>query len=430
MSQPENVPAPKQDATAEREPKGYVLTYSLAMYGLMICIMMPALGGLSIRLQDINNGNLKAATAQLSIVTGCGAIFALFAQPLFGRLSDRTRGKFGMRRPWIIAGVVGAGLSVAGIGFAKNMTTLLVLWCLAQTFSNMAQAAETATLPDQVPENRRGIVSGIAGACSPLGMLTGSLLLAVFSQDAPRFVVPGIIDIIFGIIFALVLKDKVFSKDKELKPLSVKEFFGSFVFNPRKAPDLGWTWLSKFFVMFGSAAVGSYLTLFLAAKFGMKTSEQTKFNLYFNIVEIGMVIIVSVLGGKLSDQFGKRRPFVAASGIIIALGVLLIAFAPVFGHAVGLVAILVGGGVMGGGSGLFFAVDMALSTEVLPSTEDTAKDLGVLNIANTLPQSIAPFIANWIIAAVGGAGFTVWFCIGAVVAVAGGITVMKVKSVE
>ena len=427
-SEPQSLQPEK--STTKREPRGFIATYSIALYGITICIMMPALGGLSIRLQDINHGNLATATAQLSIVSGIGVLFALFSQPLFGRLSDRTSGKIGMRRPWIFIGVIGAGVTVSCIGIAPNMMTLLILWCLAQTFSNMAQATITATLPDQVPTNRRGIVSGVSGACSPLGMLTGAALLAVFSNDIARFMIPGILSILLGLVFVFTLKDRTLEDKQNLPPLSVKEFLGSFVFNPRKDPDLVWDLLSKAFIMFGYASVGTYLTLFLAAKYGMNTNEQTKFNLYANIASISLMVVISILGGRLSDQLKRRRIFVAVSGFIIAAGTVLLAFSPLFGHDAGLVLIIIAEGIIGAGGGLFFAVDMAMCTEVLPNSDDTAKDLGVLNIANTLPNSIAPFMANGVIAAVGSAGFTVWFCIGAAVAVLGGVTVTKVKGVK
>ena len=38
------------------------------------------------------------------------------------------------------------------------------------------------------------------------------------------------------------------------------------------------------------------------------------------------------------------------------------------------------------GFGVYMAVDLALVADVLPDTDDTAKDLGVLNIAGALPS--------------------------------------------
>ena len=41
----------------------------------------------------------------------------------------------------------------------------------------------------------------------------------------------------------------------------------------------------------------------------------------------------------------------------------------------------------------FSAVDIALVTQVLPSQRHAGKDLGVINLANTLPQALAPALA-------------------------------------
>lgn len=44
-----------------------------------------------------------------------------------------------------------------------------------------------------------------------------------------------------------------------------------------------------------------------------------------------------------------------------------------------------------------WAVDVAIITLVLPSAEGRAKDMGIANIANTLPQALAPVIAGAIL---------------------------------
>ena len=50
--------------------------------------------------------------------------------------------------------------------------------------------------------------------------------------------------------------------------------------------------------------------------------------------------------------------------------------------------------VMGCAYGIYTAVDFALITEVLPTAVDRGKDLGVINIANALPQVFAPVLAG------------------------------------
>ena len=59
---------------------------------------------------------------------------------------------------------------------------------------------------------------------------------------------------------------------------------------------------------------------------------------------------------------------------------------------------------MGCSYGIYTSVDFALITEVLPGAEDRAKDLGVINIANALPQVLAPVLAGVLLAVVEASG--------------------------
>jgi len=415
-----------------REPRGYTPRYALASFGLFLAILAPVLGGLSVKIQSLVG--LADAPAQLGLVSGVGALFALISQPLAGRLSDRTTSRFGMRKPWIIVGVVLTFVALVVVGIAPNIPVLLIAWCGAQLFSNFAQAAETATIPDQVPEHRRGVVSGLIGAASPLAILVGAVGLSFLPTDALRASVPAFIGLVFGLLFAFMLKDRVLTK----KPgkFDLKEFFGSFVFNPRTHRNLGWAWLTKAMIMFGYASIASYLTLFLAADFGMtKPAEQLQFNLYANLVSVFFMVLFSIVGGRMSDRIGRRRAFVATGGVVLGFGVVVLGVAPLLGIGGGLVLILIAEAFIGAGAGLFFAVDTALCVDVLPNPDDAAKDLGVLNIANTLPQTIAPFVAGTVVIPIGNAlfgsgGYSLWFVVGAIVAIVGGFLVYKIKGVK
>ena len=162
--------------------------------------------------------------------------------------------------------------------------------------------------------------------------------------------------------------------------------------------------------MFGYGSVAAYLTLFLATSYGMSIPEQLSFNLTATLVSTVFLIVVSIIGGKLSDKLARRRVFVALGGILLGVGVILLGFSHAFGDSAGLIAILVAEAFIGIGGGLFFAVDQALCIDVLPDPENTAKDLGVLNIANTLPAMVVPLIAGILIIPIGqslfGAGYT------------------------
>src|SRR5260370_3514123 len=81
-----------------------------------------------------------------------------------------------MRRPWLIAGVISGTLGLLVIAFAPNIPLVLVGWCLAQAGFNALLAVVVAILPDQVPEEQRGLVSGVLGMCLSLAIVAVAIL--------------------------------------------------------------------------------------------------------------------------------------------------------------------------------------------------------------------------------------------------------------
>ncbi|GAA1408139.1 MFS transporter [Kitasatospora putterlickiae] len=425
-----DTPSPPAEAPAPQAPPGFVRRLVLGQFGMYLAVLAPVMGGMSVKVQDLVG--LDAAPAQLGLVTGTGALFALVGQPLAGRLSDRCTSRYGMRRPFLFGGIAVMAVALAACALAPNIPALLIAWCAAQGAGNVAFAAVGATVADHVPEARRGSVSGIVGAVTPIGIMVGSILLSVLPTDLLRFVVPAAIAVVLGFWFAARLPDRVRTEPPG-EPLNPRSLLLSFVFDPRKHPDFGWAWLSKFLIMLGYGALAGYLTLFLAAEFGMDdTDEQLRFNALANGLSVATLVIASIVGGALSDRVGRRKPFVMGGGLVMAAVLAAVTVTPYLGDA-GLGTLLVLEAVLGIGAGLFFAVDNALAISLLPSRDDTAKDLGVLNIANALPSSISPFLAGVVVipvgnALLGGAGYSLWFGLAAVFCLVGALLVTRIRS--
>ncbi len=166
----------------------------------------------------------------------------------------------------------------------------------------------------------------------------------------------------------------------------------------------------------------SYLTLFLINDFGMSDDEAATKVFYATLVNVVGVLITTSVAGWLSDRLQVRKPFVVVAGLVGVAGLVTIAFAPSFG------VLLVGEFVMGAGMGSFYAVDLALVTDVLPEDGDSAKDLGVINIAQAAPQSLVPAAAPAIISATG--GYPGLFLTGGVFGILGALAVLPVKKVK
>lgn len=139
-------------------------------------------------------------------------------------------------------------------------------------------------------------------------------------------------------------------------------------------------------------------------------------------ISTGLVVIAGFVGGLVSDGLGRRKPFILLAAIILAAGLLVFSVWPNWpGPLVGYV-------LYGIGFGLYATVDVALVTQVLPSRRHTARDLGVMNLTNTLPAAIAPLVA---LAALGPdrQNWPTLMVTAAAIAVLGGICVLGVRRV-
>ena len=110
--------------------------------------MTPAIISLALRVRQLAPGN---AAEPISWVLMAGALVALVSNPVFGALSDRTRSRFGRRRPWMVGGVLCGCAALAVIGLAPTINIVLLGWCLAQLAYNAALAALVAIIPDRIP---------------------------------------------------------------------------------------------------------------------------------------------------------------------------------------------------------------------------------------------------------------------------------------
>ncbi len=121
---------------------------------------------------------------------------------------------------------------------------------------------------------------------------------------------------------------------------------------------------------------------------------------------------------------GSRKPFVIGGALIATVGLVMIPAAE------SLAMVFVGTIICNIGGGVFMSVDMALVTQVLPNDEDAAKDLGVLNIANALPQSIGPAIAPLLLAIGTGHNYPALYGFGVVCALLGAFLVTRIRGVR
>lgn len=357
----------------------------------------------------------------LGTFTGIAVLVALIANPIAGALSDRTASRFGRRRPWIIVGGLLTAMGLFFLWQAKNLTFLFIGWCSVEFFSNCVLAALTATIPDQVPESQRGTVSGIFGLATSLGGILGAILAGQLFKSAPTnaYLVMLVIVLVTTIPFALFLSDKVLPKNY-VAPFQIGAFLKNFWINPKAHPDFGWAWLTRFIPLIGYFLATTYVLYYLqdVVKYHAALQGASTFSIVATIVSIAS----TVLGGFLSDRLKQRKLFVIVGVSVIAIAMLLLATFQIW------TIVLIAGAVLGFGLGAYLAVDVAIVTLVLPSAENRAKDMGIINIANTLPHSLAPVLAGAILALTHSYSFL--YVAAAIFVLLGILVVMPIKAVR
>lgn len=412
-----------RDALAEPvEParRGWVARMTVSVVGLNAGFFGPLQVLLAQQVAVFAPGHKESA---LALVTGAGAAVSLVGNPLAGALSDRTTGPLGRRRPWIVAGaLLGAGALVL-LGLAGSLPVVVLGWCLVQAGLNAMLAAITASVPDLVPTAQRAAVGGWLGMGQTLGVVAGAGLATAVAGLRAGYLTLAALVVVTALAFAVRTGDVPLRPD-QVAAFSWRTFLASFWISPRRHPDFGWAWLTRFLVNVGNAIGTLYLLYYLGDAVGVADPAGGVFVLI--LVYAACLVATTVVAGVWSDRVARRKPFVLASGLITAVASSILAFFPTWPAAV------TGAVVLGLGFGVYTSVDFALVTEVLPSADARAKDLGVINIANSLPQVLAPVVAAPVLAlfAAPTSGYRALYLVAAAVAVVGSLLVTRIRSVR
>jgi MFS family permease len=354
------------------------------------------------------------------IISGIAGLCALITYPLAGALSDRTTSRFGRRRPWILGGAVVFAAALVLLGMQTTMVGVGVFWSLAIIGFCVLTAALTATISDQVPVGQRGIASAWISAPQAVGLILGvALVLALEVTTALGYVIVAVLLIVLIVPFLVLAPDAHLDRHDRPK-FTARALLAGLWISPRKYPDFAWTLLSRILVNIGNALGTTVLLYFLL--YGLHRPDAENDLLILIVVYTIFIVISSLFVGRWSDRIGRRKPFVMFSAAMQAVAALLLAFVPDFTVA------MVASAFLGLGYGAFLSIDQALATQVLPDAASRGKDLGVMNIATTVPQAVAPLLSAGLVVAF--AGFTGLFVISGIVTIIGALAVLPVKGVK
>jgi Na+/melibiose symporter-like transporter len=489
---------PAEDIQAlTRPPLRWTQILAISLFALAFNFHWAALGIIVLPGQVYEIVGQVHKGAALAVVLVPGAFVSLFANPLAGYLSDHTRGwlaRWGRRRPYILLGTLLNIAVLVWMASAHDIPSLAVAYVLVQLFSNTAQAPFHALLPDIVPARQYGLTSGVLGLLGIAGTIGGVIIsgqLLDSSLPWPQYQRGLWLTylIIMAIMLALMLVTLVAVHERSsgqsasadagqqpakrrfhlssrtsvtivatlaallvvwgmmalwnlqagaglqidgsvqqvvLEVLATVGILRLFDFNPRRDPDFAWVLATRLVMMLGIDTIQTFLEFYMKDAVGVPHPEQaaTSFVILVSITSL----LSAFAAGWLSDHYGRKR-LVYISGFLMALvGVVFVVT-----HTPAIV--ITAGALFGLGYGAYQSVDWALVAEVLPSGRTFARDMGVWNIALSLPQVIAPVLGGPIIDAFNRAGrpvqgFQILFTISILYCLLGTVTVRFIRGVR
>lgn len=390
--------------------RGFVALYTVAIGGMFVSFMPLIMVLLPLKAAAVGGSDRVALLSEAALI---GAVAASLANVAFGMLCDRTYRLKGTRRPWIAAGLAALVPAYAGFHLSDSPATLLLAVAGLQVAINMGFSPIIAMMADEVPDAQKGLVSGLMGTGQPIGSLAGVLIVA-----APGLDEGGRYLLLCAIIVAMVAPLLLAMRERR-EPAAAP---------PRMAAvqrrwDFGRAWAARMLVQIAGSALATYgFYYFLSVMEGGGQAASAPADRIATIMLAATLAALAgtVIAGHASDRTMRRKPFLAAAAVAMAAGLGIMALA----HGKAAAA---GGYILAmSGMAVFLGVHAALAMQLLPSPAHRARDLGILNLTNTLPGIAAPALAWYLVPP--HAGFGPLLATLALVTLAGGAIVLTVAS--
>lgn len=120
--------------------------------------------------------SLGADVGQLPVLWIAGPATGVLVQPIVGYLSDRTRSRWGRRRPFVVIGALAASAALVLFVHASSLAIAAALLWLLCIGANLGMEPLRALTGDLVPENQRNRAFALQAAFIAAGAVVSSAL--------------------------------------------------------------------------------------------------------------------------------------------------------------------------------------------------------------------------------------------------------------
>ncbi len=342
----------------------------------------------------------------LGTIALAGAVAASFGGVVFGYLSDVTRN----RRGWIFGGLVLSCVMLIEIGHARGLGELIAAIVGWQLALNMMLGPLTAWAGDIVPDHRKGLLGGLMAFAPGLGALSGAVVTqpGLAAHDSRLLLVAGLVALC--VLPVLILPAPTMPNQRVTNGTFISQaaLHVSFRFSPVVR-----MWFARLAVQVAEATLFAYLFFWLTSIDPAVTDNQTA-RLFSTIMLISAPLTLAI--GRWSDTTGHPIRPLQTCALVAAGGLAVMVFAK------DLVSAILGYAFFGLSSAVFLALHSAQTLRVLPRPDRRGRDLGLFNLANTIPSLVMPW---FVMALVPLFGFSVLFILLAILAATAGLMLGK-----
>jgi MFS family permease len=325
-----------------------------------------------------------AGDGRIGVITAtviAGSTAAGLSNILFGWLSDRSVARGGGRRRWIAGGLVAIAISYACIAVAPTAGAIILATVLFQASLNAMLNPLVAIMADEIPDAQKGLTGGLNALANPVASAVMAILVSMSSLgESSRLAI--VVIAIAGCVTPL---------------LTTRSRAVPIVDQPRAAVmtlrrDLIAAWASRLLVQIAGVVLQLYLLYYFESIAPNAPNDSLAAHIgHLLTISFIVALPIAVLVGRLSDRIDRRKPFLLAAAILAALGLLGMALATDWTSAA------IAFGIYSVGSGIFLPLQAAFSMQLLPDPHHRGRDLGLLNLTNTLPSLLGPLL-TWSLA--------------------------------
>ncbi|MFM5916541.1 MAG: MFS transporter [Novosphingobium sp.] len=358
----------------------FILLYALAWaggsisYTPLLTILLPV--------QVAGLAGMGPGVKWLGTITLVGAIAASLGGILFGYISDLSRN----RRGWIGAGLILSNVMLLVIGQCRTQPALIAAIVAWQLSLNMMLGPLAALAGDRVPDDHKGRLGGLMAFAPGMGALSGALItMPLLGYAGTRLeLVALLVSLCITPVLLVPLPPRVEREPQHDASRTAAPRSGGF--------RLAKMWLSRLAVQIAEASLFSYLYFWLLSIDGRISDHQTA-----RLFSAAMVLAapLALAAGRWSDRTARPLVPLQACAGIAATGLFVMSLSR------GIEIAIAGYLVFGLSSSVFLALHSAQTLRILPRPARRARDLGLFNLANTVPSLIMPWLAIGVVPVLG-----------------------------